>query len=57
VTSKGGTTEAGMLEFMADENGIQDLARRTVEAAAERCKELSGLKPAEQPRTLRLVRD
>nr|WP_268257697.1 pyrroline-5-carboxylate reductase [Roseibium sp.] len=57
VTSKGGTTEAGMLEFMADENGIQDLARRTVEAAAERCKELSRLKPAEQPRTLRLVRD
>lgn len=57
VTSKGGTTEAGMLEFMADENGIQDLARRTVEAAAERCKELSGLKPAEQPRTLRFVRD
>ncbi|MHA7775419.1 pyrroline-5-carboxylate reductase [Roseibium sp. M-1] len=57
VTSKGGTTEAGMLEFMADENGIQDLARRTLEAAAERCKELSGLKASEQPKTLRIVRE
>ncbi|WP_428674277.1 pyrroline-5-carboxylate reductase [Roseibium sp.] len=43
VTSKGGTTEAGMLEFMADEHGIQDLAKRTIRAAAARCRELSGL--------------
>lgn len=42
VTSKGGTTEAGMLEFMADESGIQDLVKRTIEAAAIRCGELSG---------------
>ena len=44
VTSKGGTTEAGMLEFMSDENGIQVLAQRTLQAASERCRQLSGLK-------------
>lgn len=57
VTSKGGTTEAGMLEFMADENGIQDLAKRTVEAAALRCGELSGLPRPPVTRRLRVVRD
>jgi len=57
VTSKGGTTEAGMLEFMADENGIQDLVKRTVEAAALRCGELSGLPRPPVTRRLRVVRD
>jgi pyrroline-5-carboxylate reductase len=61
VTSKGGTTEAGMLEFMADEHGIHDLVKRTVEAAALRCGELSGqhkAKPAvKSDITLRVVTD
>lgn len=57
VTSKGGTTEAGMLEFMADDNGIQDLVKRTVEAAAIRCGELSGLPRPPATRKLRLIRD
>jgi pyrroline-5-carboxylate reductase len=57
VTSKGGTTEAGMLEFMADENGIQDLSQRTLKAATERCRELSGLKQPEPPGTLCIVTD
>jgi pyrroline-5-carboxylate reductase len=57
VTSKGGTTEAGMLEFMADENGIQDLVKRTVEAAAIRCGELSGLQQRPASGEFRVVRD
>jgi len=57
VTSKGGTTEAGMLEFMADENGIHDLVKRTVEAAALRCGELSGLPRPPATRRLKVTRD
>ncbi|GAB4533317.1 MAG: pyrroline-5-carboxylate reductase [Roseibium sp.] len=57
VTSKGGTTEAGMLEFMADEHGIQDLVKRTVEAAALRCGELSGQHKAGPAGQLRVVKD
>ncbi len=57
VTSKGGTTEAGMLEFMSDEHGIQDLAKRTIMAATARCRELSGLVSEEAPKPLDPVED
>jgi len=56
VTSKGGTTEAGMLEFMADDSGIHELVKRTIEAAAIRCGELSGQDRAAGP-NLRVVKD
>lgn len=57
VTSKGGTTEAGMLEFMADDTGIHELVKRTIEAAAIRCGELSGQHQAPVTSRLRVVRD
>lgn len=57
VTSKGGTTEAGMLEFMADEHGIQDLVKRTVEAAALRCGEISGQQRHQDPADLKVIKD
>lgn len=41
VTSKGGTTAAGLVEFMA-KDGIAPLTRKTVDAAKRRSIELSG---------------
>ena len=41
VTSPGGTTEAALKVLMADRGGLTDLMIRTVQAAAQRSKELS----------------
>ena len=40
VTSKGGTTAAGLAQFDHDDHGITDLVERTLEAAASRSREL-----------------
>lgn len=41
VTSPRGTTEAGLRVLMDEKTGLEDLVRRTVEAAANRSRELS----------------
>ncbi|MEM1389670.1 MAG: pyrroline-5-carboxylate reductase [Pseudomonadota bacterium] len=41
VTSKGGTTAAGLSQFMSHNHGIQDLAKRTLDAARQRSVDLS----------------
>ena len=41
VTSKGGTTEAGLGALMVDPGGIAQLVRRTVDIARQRSIELS----------------
>ena len=43
VTSNGGTTAAGLAQFDTDDHGITDLVERTLEAAASRSRELSGV--------------
>ena len=43
VTSKGGTTAAGLAQFDHDDHGITDLVERTLEAAASRSRELGSV--------------
>lgn len=43
VTSKGGTTAAGLEQFDHKEHGITDLVERTIEAATSRSRELGGV--------------
>ena len=40
VTSKGGTTAAGLEQFDHEDHGVTSFAKRTVEAAASRSQEL-----------------
>jgi pyrroline-5-carboxylate reductase len=42
VTSPGGTTEAALGVLMADEDGLQQLMTRTLDAATRRSRELAG---------------
>jgi pyrroline-5-carboxylate reductase len=42
VTSPGGTTEAALSVLMADEDGLQQLMTRALDAATRRSRELAG---------------